>query len=108
MKEGMKEGYKVNECSLYEALNLLETEDEAKRFIKDLCTPKEIREMEERWYIAKLLYDDKLSYRQISDFSKTSTTTVTRVARFLHDEEYQGYKIILDRLMKKEENEAKQ
>ena len=43
---------------------------------------------------------DNLSYREIAAKLKTSTTTVTRVARFLSSEPYQGYKRILKRINK--------
>ncbi|MDC1149631.1 Trp family transcriptional regulator, partial [Gammaproteobacteria bacterium] len=51
-----------------------------------------------RWAVAQLLYQDTLSYREIAAQLKTSTTTVTRVARFLSSEPYQGYKKILQRI----------
>jgi uncharacterized protein YerC len=54
--------------------------------------------MEERWAVAQLLYQDTLSYREIAAQLKTSTTTVTRVARFLSSEPYQGYKKLLQRI----------
>jgi uncharacterized protein YerC len=54
--------------------------------------------LEERWSVAQLLYEDNLSYREIASKLKTSTTTVTRVARFLSNEPYQGYKKLLERI----------
>ena len=83
---------------LYKAFSLLKNEEEAQRFIVDLCTPNEIRAFSERLEIAKLLYKQDLSYRDIAAKTGASTTTVARVARFLNQEPHQGYKIILDRL----------
>ena len=60
-------------------------------FLKDLCTPSEIEAMEERWEVAKLLYKGGSTYRDIASQLKTSTATVTRVARFLYKESNQGY-----------------
>ena len=79
---------------------LLKNKNEVDDFLKDLCTPAELKALEERWAVAQLLYEDNLSYREIAAKLKTSTTTVTRVARFLSNEPYQGYKRILKRINK--------
>ena len=86
--------------NLNEIFLLLKNKNEADDFLKDLCTPAELKALEERWAVAQLLYEDNLSYRQIAAKLKTSTTTVTRVARFLSSEPYQGYKRILKRINK--------
>jgi len=83
---------------LYHALTSLKNTEEAGKFLTDLCTPSEIKALSERLEIARLLYHEKLSYRDIAEKTGASTTTVARVARFLHQEPHQGYKIILDRL----------
>ena len=79
---------------------LLKNKNEVNDFLKDLCTPAELKALEERWSVAQLLYEDNLSYRDIATKLETSTTTVTRVARFLSNEPYQGYKKILKRIKK--------
>ena len=86
--------------NLNEALLLLKNKNEVNDFLKDLCTPAELKALEERWSVAQLLYEDNLSYRDIATKLETSTTTVTRVARFLSNEPYQGYKKILKRINK--------
>ena len=86
--------------NLNEALLLLKNKNEVSDFLKDLCTPAELKALEERWAVAQLLYKDELSYREIATKLHTSTTTVTRVARFLSSEPYQGYKRILKRIKK--------
>ena len=86
---------KLNEIFL-----LLKNKNEVDDFLKDLCTPAELKALEERWTVAQLLYEDDLSYREIAAKLKTSTTTVTRVARFLSSEPNQGYKKILKRINK--------
>ena len=86
--------------NLNEVFLLLKNKNEVSDFLKDLCTPAELKALEERWAVAQLLYEDDLSYRKISAKLKTSTTTVTRVARFLSSEPYQGYKRILKRIKK--------
>ncbi|TAH36219.1 MAG: transcriptional regulator [Alphaproteobacteria bacterium] len=84
--------------SLYEAILLLRNEKECRDFMRDLCTPGEIKDMEERWQIAQILNQGEMSYREIQKKIGASVTTVGRVARFLKDEPYQGYRTILNRL----------
>ena len=84
--------------NLNEALLMLKNKNEVDGLLKDLCTPAELKALEERWSVAQLLYEDNLSYREIASKLKTSTTTVTRVARFLSNEPYQGYKKLLERI----------
>ena len=86
--------------SLITALLQMKTAAEMESFLRDLCTPAEIREFEQRWEICQLLHAGELSYRDIAARVKTSVTTVTRVARFLRDEPYRGYALALKRLKK--------
>lgn len=86
---------------LYKALLLLKSAQEVDQFLKDLCTPQEIKAMAERWRVAKLLDQGALSYREISDETKASVATITRVARFLKHEPHRGYQLILSRLKNK-------
>jgi len=71
---------------------------ELEAFLADLCTPAEIKALSERWRVARLLDDGELSYREIAVAAGSSTATVTRVARFLKDMPYRGYRRALDRL----------
>jgi TrpR-related protein YerC/YecD len=78
----------------------------ARRFLIDLCTPGEIRALSERWHVARLLDEGKLSYRQINEATGVSTATIVRVARFLRDEPHQGYRAVLDSLKPEAEKES--
>ena len=84
--------------ALCEALLVLATRDDARRFLRDLTTPGELQALAERWRVARLLHEGGKSYREISAETGSSTTTVTRVARFLTQEDHQGYRLVLDRL----------
>lgn len=88
------------ESDLCDALLALRDADECRRFLRDLCTPKEIADLSDRWLVARLLDEGKLSYRAIHEQTGVSVTTVGRVARFLEQEDFQGYRRILDRLKK--------
>ena len=41
--------------NLYDAFLLLSNRQECENFLKDLCTPKELKDFNDRWEIAKLL-----------------------------------------------------
>lgn len=84
--------------TIAKAILTLKTEKEVTNFLRDLCTPGELKDFEERWIIAQLLNTGEFSYRQISEKAGASITTVTRVARFFKDEPYQGYTTALSRL----------
>ncbi|MFN3835894.1 MAG: YerC/YecD family TrpR-related protein [Glycocaulis sp.] len=83
--------------ALCEALLALDSAQEMARFLTDLTTPGEREALAERWRVAQLL-DAGKSYREISAETGVSTTTITRVARFLAQEPHQGYRLVLDRL----------
>ncbi|MEO1038202.1 MAG: YerC/YecD family TrpR-related protein [Pseudomonadota bacterium] len=80
------------------ALQQCATAQETVRFLLDLTTPGELAALAERWRVARLLDAGELSYREISARTGVSTTTVTRVARFLSQEPHRGYRLVLDRM----------
>jgi TrpR-related protein YerC/YecD len=87
-----------SEARLFAAFLTLKTQEEVQDFLSDLCTPAEVRAFAERLEVARLLDEGELSYRQIAETAGASTTTVTRVARFLREMPYRGYRRALDRM----------
>jgi TrpR-related protein YerC/YecD len=85
--------------SLSEALCSLNTADEVRQFLEDLCTPAEIEAMVDRWRVAQLL-DQGHTYRDISELTQVSVTTIGRVARFM-EMGTGGYRTVLDRFRSK-------
>ena len=85
-------------AQLCNAFLQFKNQQEVHAFFKDICTPAEIKSMEERLEVAKLLMDDFLSYREIHELTRVSIATITRVARFLLHETHNGYKTVLKRL----------
>jgi TrpR-related protein YerC/YecD len=77
---------------LYKSLAEIKDEKDMKNLLLDLCTPQERQAMAERLHVAKLLHEKKLSYRAIYAQTGVSLATITRVARFLKDESYGGYR----------------
>lgn len=92
------EKFKFNKKTdnLFTAIISLKTTKEAQAFFRDLCTLDEIKEMSERWEIARLI-DAGMPYRKIADKLQVSTTTVARVALWLNNGA-DGYRLILDRM----------
>jgi TrpR-related protein YerC/YecD len=89
---------KEDEEALFEVISQLDNISDVNAFFKDLCTPQELKSFSERWKIARLLDEGNLSYRKISSQTGASTTTVGRVARFLNDEPYKGYRTSLNKI----------
>jgi TrpR-related protein YerC/YecD len=87
---------------LADALTRLDDKDEAKALLADLCTPAEVHSLAERWHVARLLDDGKLTYREIHEATGVSTTTIVRVARFLKQEGFGGYRIVLAKVKREE------
>ena len=82
--------------NLCNALARVDTEDAMKAVLVDLCTPAELRALSERWRVAQMLFEGEKSYREISAETGVSTTTIGRVSRFLKDEPYGGYRLLLE------------
>jgi len=81
--------------SLYRAILTMETPAEIRQFLLDLCTPAELEALVDRWWVANLLTEGR-SYRDISELTGVSVTTIGRVARFM-DLGEGGYRIALQR-----------
>jgi len=81
---------------LLDAIVRLRDRDEAASFLRDLCTLGELRDMSQRWAVARLL-EQGLHYAEISRRTGASTATITRIASWLHHGEG-GYRLMLDRL----------
>lgn len=62
-------------------------------FLRDLCTTNELDAMGQRFQVARLVAQG-VAYQEISRRTGASTTTVTRVAHWLHYGEG-GYRAVL-------------
>lgn len=84
------------DLNLYEAILTLETVDECVKFFSDLCTVGELRAMEQRYQVAKLLHQGKI-YADILAETGASSATISRVNRSL---QYgaDGYRVAFKRL----------
>jgi TrpR-related protein YerC/YecD len=80
---------------LLKAIVALKSVDEARRFLRDLCTIPELQTLAARWEVAQLL-DQGVHYDEIARRTGVSTATITRIntwRRFGTG----GYRLLLDR-----------
>lgn len=89
---------------LYEAILKLETLEECVDFFEDICTINELRSMEQRFEVAKMLREEKV-YTEIMQKTSASSATISRVNRMLnYGTGYLG--TVLDRMAEDKENET--
>ncbi len=93
--EQQKKALTLAADSLYKAFLTLNKPDEVRQFLLDLCTPSEVEAMVDRWWTASLLRQGH-SYREISEVTGVSVTTIGRVARYMNMGEG-GYRLALRR-----------
>ena len=82
--------------ALADAVVVLRNRDEARRFLRDLCTLPELEALSHRWQTV-LLLERGLPYVEIAERVPTSTATVTRVSQWLRHGSG-GYRLVLDRI----------
>jgi TrpR-related protein YerC/YecD len=68
---------------LLDAIVAIPDREAAARFLRDLCTLGELRDLAQRWHVVQLL-DAGRHYADIARESGASTATITRVAQWLH------------------------
>jgi TrpR-related protein YerC/YecD len=93
--EQQQKALKVAADSLYKAFLTMDKPAEVRQFLLDLCTPSELEAIVDRWWTASLLKEGR-SYRDISEITGVSVTTIGRVARYLNMGEG-GYRLALRR-----------
>ena len=77
---------------LCKVLCSITNEKDCKEFLQDLCTQKEMENMAERVYAARLLLEGN-TYAQVMENTSISTATLSRVSRSV---QYgKGYKKVL-------------
>ena len=84
---------------LLQTILSLENEEEAKAYLRDLLSERDLRELAMRWEVAKKL-DAGVPMSEIQDEYKQSYTTITKINRWLK-EGCGGYKMMIERLKKK-------
>ncbi|MDQ1273347.1 MAG: hypothetical protein QG591_1977 [Planctomycetota bacterium] len=83
---------------LIKAILVMESPKEARMFLRDLLTEKELVEFGNRWRAAKML-NDKITYSEIVKETGLSSTTVARISKWLKGG-MGGYGLVLSRICK--------
>ena len=68
--------------ALYQEIAKISDVDTCYRFFQDLCSVTELRALEQRYDVAKLLYEGKI-YTEIMEVTGASSATISRVNRVL-------------------------
>ena len=84
---------------MFEGVLKLKSVDDCYKFFSDLCTPREIKSMAQRFTVAKMLIEKRV-YSDIVNQTGASTATISRVNRSLESGN-EGYDLVFDRSDKK-------
>ena len=93
---GSRIGKKTKNDDFYKAIMLLKDEEECYSFFRDVCTQTELRAMEQRFEVARLLTKGMV-YNEILERTGASSATISRVARSLNDSTG-GYERVFERM----------
>ncbi len=85
--------------ALFEAILTLKDIDECYMFFEDACTIKEIKEIAQRFQVARLLNDGQ-NYQEVNAQTSVSTATICRVNKCLNYGSG-GYRTAIERLKEK-------
>ncbi len=80
MHRGVK---KEPSLALYSHIAALQSEEECRRFLEDLCAVTELRAFEQRFDVACMLHEGMV-YSAIMEKTGASSATVSRVSRVLN------------------------
>lgn len=86
---------------LFEAILTLENLDECYMFFEDLCTVGELRAMEQRFHVARMLREGNV-YSDIANETGASSATISRVNRSLNYGS-DGYRLVFERIKGEED-----
>lgn len=85
---------------LYRAILALQTPEECYAFFHDLCTQTELRAIEQRYEVARMLFEGMI-YNDILAKTGASSATVSRVNRSLMNGK-EAYSMIFERMKESE------
>ena len=100
-KEGISMGKrapKERKIGMYKAILELKDLEECCNFFEDICAVTELRSMEQRFEVAKMLREQK-TYLEIAEKTGASTATISRVNRSLNYGN-DGYDMVFERINK--------
>lgn len=96
MDKAQEQRLRAEEERLFSAFGTIRDADEARAFLLDVCSPKEIADLAQRLQVATLLAGGE-SYVSVSRQTGASSTTVSRVSKCLNGPAG-GYRLVLGRI----------
>ena len=78
-----KQVIKQHGDEMYQAILSLRDVSECRRFFEDLCAMTELRSIEQRFEVARMLHNDQV-YTEIKEKTNASSATISRVNRMLN------------------------
>ena len=81
---------------LFDAILTLKDREECYKFFEDICTINEIKALEQRLHVAKMLKQGR-TYLDIAGVTGASTATISRVNRSLNYGS-DGYNLVFERI----------
>lgn len=91
-----------SEKELFQVITSFETEEECRRFLRDLLTEAEIKEFANRWKVAQML-EQKVAYKTIERETGMSSTTIARIQKWLTNG-MDGYKTMVEKTKSTKDN----
>ena len=82
---------KTQSTDLYAAIASLQNAEEVNALLVDLCTPQELMALNQRFAVAKMLWENK-NYSEIIEATGASSATVSRVKRSMYNAK--GYELV--------------
>jgi TrpR-related protein YerC/YecD len=99
LPEGGEGWMTAQTVELARAVAALRDEDEALRFLRDLCTVRELQEFGHRWHVARLLAEG-VPYHEIHGRTGASSATISRVNQWRRYGRG-GYALLIERLARR-------
>ncbi|MBR5985517.1 MAG: TrpR-like protein [Clostridia bacterium] len=97
---------RIKDTDMYKAILTIKSEDECRRFFEDLCSPRELSSMEQRYEVARLLMQDNV-YTKILEITGASSATISRVRRNILDDRGAGaLKAIVERRFEEDKKDG--
>lgn len=78
-----KNSPRERKSGMYQAILELGNLDECYEFFEDICAMSELKSMEQRFEVARMLRQDKV-YTEIKEKTNASSATISRVNRMLN------------------------
>ncbi|MGL4853665.1 MAG: Trp family transcriptional regulator [Lentisphaeria bacterium] len=78
------------------AFTSIQSKDEMREFLLEICTPREIHDMSLRWRLMEELYNG-VTHRKIASEHKISLCKITRGSKYLKNKNTVSYRLLKEK-----------